>query len=139
MESGDGWMNVQMTSDAFRYYLLTGKNAQVAADFRSIFTSGVAARYANTTEQAAFLARVTIQLLNAPVFSVSGDGYNAGFYLNCLLYFFFVFTNISKAVDSHAYFICGYFVNANANANANAHKREKKTLRVISPHGQGRG
>ena len=83
MESGDGWMNVQMTSEGFRFYLLAGKNIPVASDFRNIITSGKVPRYANTTEQAGFLAGVTIQLLDAPVFSVLGDGYNAGSYLTC--------------------------------------------------------
>ncbi len=75
-------MNVLMTSEAFPFYLLPGKDVQVAADFRKIITSGTA-RFANTTAQAAFLAGVTFQLLDAPVFSVFGDGYNAGSYLIC--------------------------------------------------------
>ncbi len=76
-------MNVQMTSEAFRFYLLSGKDVQVAEDFRNIITSGTVARYVNTTEQAAFLSGVTIQLLDAPVFSDLEDGYNAGSYLTC--------------------------------------------------------
>ena len=74
-------MNVQMTSEAFRFYMLAGKDVLVAAEFRKIITSGAVARYANTTEQALFLAGVTIHLLDAPVFSDSEDDYNNGSYL----------------------------------------------------------
>ncbi len=65
----------------------------MAEDFRYIITSGTVARYANTTEQAAFLAGVTIKLLDAPVITVLGDGYNAGIYLTC----WFIFLCISCA------------------------------------------
>jgi hypothetical protein len=82
VERGNTWMNVQMTSESFPFSL-HATNVSVAADFRNVITSGGAVRYASTTDQAAFLASVSIRFLDAPMAQVLADGYNAGNYLTC--------------------------------------------------------